>query len=360
MPEPLLYMQATGTTAIVSAIIVLTMAGVRRPASSTRLHVTAAVAMGIGLVAGYYVLALGLAWPPANGLDRLLTLVLPLALVIELVAAFPRTPRWLAWGLRLSLAAVTPRIILHGSVYLGASNDEWMLTLAGAPCAAVLASVWGLLAWLAHRRPGVSTPMAKGMATPSAGLTIMMAGYIKGGAASLPLTTALVVTCLGLGLVTRNIRQPDSSHPATQESRPANFAPAILGIGVVGLFGLLFIGRFFGRISNGDAVTILLAPLLCWVTEIRFLRERRPWLVGTLRLILVAIPLTLVLARAKRDFDREMGPLLGSNDEYVTSSEDSHRAPMARDLSLRARHIPTRQTSAATGVPSDRRIGRSF
>ena len=56
---------------------------------------------------------------------------------------------------------------------------------------------------------------------------------------------------------------------------------------------------------------MLLSPLLCWVTEIPQLRQRKPWLVGLLRLVLVAIPLLVVLAAAKRDFDRDMAPLLG-------------------------------------------------
>jgi len=90
-------------------------------------------------------------------------------------------------------------------------------------------------------------------------------------------------------------------------------APAIVGIGVLGLFGLLFIGRFFGRLSTASALAMLLAPLLCWATEAPFLRERKPWLVGSLRLALVAIPLAVVLVAAKREFDRDMAPLLTWN-----------------------------------------------
>ena len=93
----------------------------------------------------------------------------------------------------------------------------------------------------------------------------------------------------------------------------ANFsAPSIVGVGVVGLFGLLFLGRFFGRLSTGCALAMLLSPLMCWVAEIPRLRPRQPWLLGSLRLVLVAIPLLVVLAAAKRDFDRDMAPLLGN------------------------------------------------
>jgi hypothetical protein len=80
---------------------------------------------------------------------------------------------------------------------------------------------------------------------------------------------------------------------------------------VVGLFGLLFIGLYFGRLSTAAALAMLLAPLLCWATEIPILRNRSPRIVGSLRLVLVAIPLLVVLSLAKRDFDRNMAPLLG-------------------------------------------------
>jgi hypothetical protein len=123
----------------------------------------------------------------------------------------------------------------------------------------------------------------------------MLAGYLNGGAAAFPLTGALAGAAIASAL-----RGKRTDEPAT------------LGIGVVGLFGLLSIGHFFGRLSTGDALILLLAPLLCWATEMPPLRGRKPWLVGTLRLVLVALPLVGVLAGAKRDFDRNTAPLLGS------------------------------------------------
>jgi hypothetical protein len=143
----------------------------------------------------------------------------------------------------------------------------------------------------------------------------MMAGYIKGGAAAFPLAAVLAATTVGSWLVTR------------RADAPANFvAPAILGIGVVGLFGLLFIGRFFGRLSTGCALAMLFAPLLCWATEIPLLRHRKPWLVGTLRMALVAIPLVAVLIVAKHDFDRDMAPLLGKVEAHAMVGK-SHGKP---------------------------------
>jgi hypothetical protein len=137
------------------------------------------------------------------------------------------------------------------------------------------------------------------LATQCAGLTVMMAGYIKGGAAAFPLAATLAATTVGARLAAKPL------------------APAIVGVGVVNLFGVLFIGRFFGRLSTGCSLALLLAPLLCWVTELPPLRKGNRWLVGLLRLALVAIPLLVILAIAKRAFDRDMAPLLG--DAHATT-----------------------------------------
>jgi hypothetical protein len=297
MPEPWLHLQAMGAAALASAMFVLALGGWRWPASATRLNSAIVFGIGIGLVVGYRVLSLQLTWPPAQGLDRFLTIVVPAIFGIELVAGLEGVPPGIAWFLRMSLAATTPSILWHGSVYLSGSSSDWTGWQAGtevAVCGALLAGLWVLLSWLLQRSPGISIPFALGLTIQCAGLTVMMAGYIKGGAAAFPLAATLVATAFAARLIAKRAG-----------------VPAILGIGVVGLFSLLFIGRYFGRLSTGSALTMLLAPLLCWATEIPLLRHRKPWLVGSLRLALVAIPLLVVLAVAKRNFDRDMAPLLG-------------------------------------------------
>ena len=312
MPEPLLYLKAMGAAAIVSAIIVLAMVLARRHASTTWLNFSCILGIGLGIVVGYGVVSLRLVWPPVNGLDRFLTITVPLALSIELIAGFPNVPRWVAWLLRMSLAVTIPRILLHGSAYLSDSPEGWTPWQAGmslAVCGALLAGVWSLLSRLSQRSPGTSIPLALCLPILCAGLTVMMAGYIKGGVAAFPLLATLVATTVAARLMSKR-------SVALNNFR----APAIVGIGVVGLFGLLFVGRFFGRLSTDYALAMLLSPLLCWVTEITQLRHWKPWLLGTLRLVLVAIPLLVVLAAAKRDFDRKMAPLLGNTQASPQSN----------------------------------------
>jgi len=295
MPDPLLYLKATATTAIVSVVLILTMAKSRRSPGETWLNSACVLGIGFGLFAGYHVLSWRLAWPPSNGLDRLLTIVLPAALGIELVAGFQSVPRWLAWLFRLSLAATASRILLHDSVYLTGTDGRWALPQTATVLlvsGVLLASLWSLLSWLSRRSPGVSIPFALGLTTQCAGVTVMMAGYIKGGAAAFPLTATLVAVSFAVWLVARQ-----SETPAKFDTSP------IVGIGVVGLFSLLFIGRFFGELTTESTLAMLLAPLLSWVTEIPLFRNRKPWIVGAARL-------TMVLVAAKRDFDRDMAPLL--------------------------------------------------
>ena len=327
MPDPMLYLKGMGAAAIVSAVFVLVLARVRGAASTTRINSACVLGIGFGLLLGCNVLSLRLAWPPMSALDRFLIIVVPAALTIELIAGFQRVPRGVAWLLRMSLAATIPRILLHGSVYLSGKGDWtfWQAGLVLLVCSALLAVLWCLLSWLSQRSPGVSIPLSIILTIQCAGLTVMMAGYIKGGTAAFLFVASLLAATISAKLIAKRSSAPAPDvAPQTESARVNLIAPAILGIGVVSLCSLLCIGNFFGRLSTGSALVMLLAPLLCWVTEIPLLRNRKPWIVGSIRLILVAIPLVVVLVLAKRDFDRDMAPLLGWVQES-TAQEDQAR-----------------------------------
>ena len=302
MPDPLLYLKAMSVAAIASALGGLAIVAAGRKGHAAWLHAACVFSVAAGLVVGYNLLALQLSWPPRNGLERFLLLIAPAILGVELLVAIPALPRWSIWSLRVTLALVLPRVLLHGSVYLGGTERAWpawqaflVMTAGGL----LLAGLWGLLTLLCRRLPGIFVPCALQASTLCAGLTVMMAGYIKGGAAALVWVAALLATILVVGAITR------------KSSRLAEGGwPALLGVGVVGLFSLVFIGRFFGELSSGNALVILLAPLLCWLAEIPWLKRRQPWLAWSVRSLLIASVLVTVLILAKRKFDREMAPLL--------------------------------------------------
>ncbi len=99
----------------------------------------------------------------------------------------------------------------------------------------------------------------------------------------------------------------------------------------MGLFGVVFIGHYFGRLSAPSAVILMLAPLAGWITELPPLRHGNTWLVASLRIAVVAIPLAGVLAVAKRDFDRDMAPLLSRAVAECTVAPQNLPAPASRN-----------------------------
>jgi hypothetical protein len=264
MPDPLLYLAASAAAVLAAALLVAAILWMSRGspgknATSTRPNVATVVGVAGGLIAGYWVLDLHLSWPPVNALDRLLAIVLPSAVGSEFVAAFEKVPRWLAWTLRMALVAMMGRILLHGSVYLTSAHSTWAIGVQLAACAALTAGLWGCVAAWADRWPRGRIPIATALALTMicAGGLIMFSGYVSGGAATLPLSAALVATVVTGSLLTRdaNVQAP-------------------IGIGVVGLSGLLFIGHYFGGLSAGVAAALLLAPLLGWMPE---LLRRNHW-----------------------------------------------------------------------------------
>lgn len=297
MPDPLLYLRSLAAAALVSTLVALACGWWRRKSPLPVTRWMAIIACVAGLIAGDFALGQRLAWPPLGALDRMLTIVLPAAIMIEVFACAARVPAWLAWALRIALAVALGRVLLHGSVYISPTDPEWtapvaLLTLLS--CGLLLGGVWALLAWLARRSPpGGSLPLALALTLATSGVTIMVAGYVKGGAAAFPVAASLAGAVCGARLLRQDMD-----------------VAGLIGIGVVGLGGLVFIGRYFGGLSTGVALTLVLAPLLCWITELPWLRQRSPWIVGSARLICVAMPLVIILLLAKLEFDRETAPLI--------------------------------------------------
>lgn len=288
MPDPVLFAKAVAAAGAVSTVVVAVLLLLRRPASSVRINAASALGFTIGAAVGFRVLELAPHWPPVDGLDRFLFILLPLSVVVELIAGFDRVPRAAAWTLRVGLATVAGRVLLHGSSYLDGSASDFtvgQIWIALVVCAVLLTAVWSLLTWLMQRSAGISIPLALSQTCVAGGAALMLSGYLTGGKAALPLAAGLAGVAIASRLIT---------------SRTA--CSGAVGIGVVSLVGILILGRFFGELSTGRAVAIFLAPLLCWTTELRVFRNRRPWVIAAVRLALVALPLAAVLFLAQRDF----------------------------------------------------------
>jgi hypothetical protein len=310
MPDPVLFAKAVGAAVVAGVLVTLAVAALgkrlqrataRQTATRTGSGVAVVLGIGLGGAIGFYVLG-DLPprsldgkfphWSVGSVLDRFLVVILPVAVGVESLAAFTKVPRWPVWILRLILAAGIGRILLHGSSYLLGTAANWsvpQIWTALGFAAILLAGVWIVLVRLLRRRPGISLSLALSQTCLAAGMTVMLSGYLGGGEVGLPLAASLAAAVIAAWFLERS--------PATEGA---------VGIGLVGLFGVLMMGLFFGELPTGRALALFLAPLLCWVSEFPVLRNRRPWVIAAARLGLVAVPLVVVLGLAKRDFDRDM------------------------------------------------------
>ena len=288
MPDLIGLLESMAAAALTAAAVCLlfVLALKRRPRLAAAGFV---LGVGLGFAAGCAVLGIRPHFPPREDQDRLLLVLLPAALVVEVFAI--GIGKW-AWLLRGVIAAGAGWILLYDSVYLtdlaGPGSREWppklalvvLLGLAAAPLA-----VWSALMLLANRAPERAIPLTLAITCGGAGLTVMLSGYASGGQLGLPLAAAV---CGGLLM-------------SLIVSGPVNLS-GVTGLAVVGVFSLLVIGRFFGMLDTSRAVVLFLAPLVCWLPELRVAERLRPGFRGMARILLAAIPVILVVAVAHQRF----------------------------------------------------------
>ena len=335
MPNPFDFLEyfeylkeATWAAGLTSALIATGFHLAMRKHGRMSPGVCVVVGLAAGLFAGFYWLQFSWTISPANALGRFLTYVLPASLFIEFVATTAtgknevlrvsqsarettediRHDHHFGAGFyftaaRFILFVLVGRILLHGSVYLnspgGSSADTWsngqqFTILSGAAVALLLA--WYALTELSRRAAAVHVLMSLSMALFVAGGTTMMAGYIQGGAAALPLAGSLFgITCVA----------PLLARPGSPICNGA------IGVGLMSLFSLVWIGRFFGQLPSEYAVAIFFAPLLCWMSELPVCRKWSRTHRLFLGLVVVAIPLGIILWDAKKGFDQKKQLLFG-------------------------------------------------
>jgi hypothetical protein len=288
MPDPIVMAQATGAALVVAALVL----AARSPDARW------VVGLGAGYYLGCWMLEIRPQWPIREDLDRLLVLMIPAVLLVELLGAIPLLPRWLIWALRIAVAGLGTRVLLHGSMYLagpaGPGSSAWTAPQAWlifGSIAAAEAAAWVLLVVLARRSPGASLPIALAFVVGGASMATILSAYLAGGQAGLPLSAAI----LGAGLVA--LMMPDATR---------SIAP--IGVAVVGLSSLLVIGRFFGELRTDHAVLLFAAPLFAWIPELPQLRRLPPWARGLLRVVLVGLVVSGVVADAARRFIANSGP----------------------------------------------------
>ena len=295
MPDPIVILTAMGMAAAAAAVMLGLVGWPWRTGRPTLVDAGWSVAVTAGLFLGCWYLEIRPHWPPREDLDRLLAVIIPAVLGVELLAAFPKVPRWLVWPLRLVIAAGVARVLLHGSGYItdhaGPATSEWSPTqqcLIYSGLAVIGTAVWVGMDLLARRSPGMSVPLCLAVVIVGSAVTVMLSGYATGGQSGLPLAAALVGSTAAAALL------PQSSPKTAQ-----------LGVPIIGLFSLLVIGRFFGDLTTMHAILLVFAPLLAWIPELNYPRPLPSWARGLLRLILVGALVSVVLVQAQRKFAQD-------------------------------------------------------
>ncbi|MDB5306353.1 MAG: hypothetical protein JWO38_555 [Gemmataceae bacterium] len=297
MPDPILMAEATVLAAVVAAVVAWLIDRFG-PAAG-------AIGVGLGILAGAWVLGLVPRVPPREALDRFLLVLAPAAVLAEVVAA--GRARWAGRALRVAVAALAAPVLVHGSSYVtdlsGPGSREW----AAGPTAAVFAGLatalflaWTVLTRLASRA-GRSAAVAVAVAAGGTAVAVMLSGYATGGQLGLPLAAAIGVFAFVGG----------------------RHRPGAVGVAVVGLFSLLVIGRLFAGLTTQNALVLLTAPLLAWVPELPRVRRLGPWTRGGLRVALTAIPVIVTLWLAQQKFAADSnGPAEGSGEPALSDYLD--------------------------------------
>jgi len=287
MPDPVAILGAMAAAGAVTALVVLGFRRLGRGAAAGW-----PLAVGLGFLAG----AARLGFHPrgllATDQERLLLVVVPLAVAVEgWLALRPQSPARAAL-LRGVVALASGPLLLLGSVYLTGGAGGWSAVeriLYLVALGMLILIPWLSLTLLQQRRAGPAIGMAISATSLAAGLTTMLSGYASAGQLALPLAAALATVALATRVV------------------PSPGMPGAIGVGSICLAGLLVIGRFFGSLSTLHGVLLGAAPLLCWLADWPPLGFLSIWprrlLLATLTLLLLGT----VVWQAQQQFLKHSG-----------------------------------------------------
>src|SRR5262245_32671392 len=202
MPDETLVLKSLAAAAVAAAVVVLLIGWPWRSPRPALFSAGSALGVGAGIAAGAWVFGALPRYPPPEDQDRLLLIVLPAAVLAEIIAAALARWPWAAWIPRIAIAAVAARVLLHGTVYLtpsGPDPPKWSpsdASLIFGGLALLLAVEWVLLDWLATREAHRGVTISLAMATLAAGVAVVFSGYLTGGQLGVPFAAALVAVAL--------------------------------------------------------------------------------------------------------------------------------------------------------------------
>jgi hypothetical protein len=305
MPDPIRILESLGLSGLVAGVVLLAFGRPWRSPHPVRARIGGVLGVGGGILAGVWWLGMPPNWPPREDHDRLLLVLVPAVMAVEVLIAVFAKPRWL---LRLAIAASAAPILLYGSSYVsdptGPGSREWTpvkssLILAGL--AALLAVVWCAL-WLLTKRSACRTvPIVLALVCAGGSVTVLLSGYAGAGQAGLTIAAALVGAVVA-SLVLKGTPELNG----------------VVSVGIVGLFALLLVGRFFGQLTTTNALLLFCAPLLTWGAEVPLVRRGGRIAHGMVRVILPTIPVAVALLLAQRQFIADTSKTATESDQEPT------------------------------------------
>jgi hypothetical protein len=319
MPEPFQYMIALAAAFAVSFLAIFISHLTMRATIPSLARFVSMVGLVLGLLTGYRILGFESRWPPVNALDRFLMIVLPAAMIVEFIRAvqvpddqhnfLSRFAGFCAATVRFTFIVSVGRILWHDSVYLSSvesNTSDWPpfvafgVLLSGAALLYVALRSSMVLAFR-----GVSASLTAGlvMSLLATGMVTMLAGYIKGGAAAMPLVGGICGAALALWIKEKKTGPVKSN------------GQFLIGISVTALFSLLWIGRFFGQLTTFDVLMIFLSPHCCWLSEFWPCRDYDNNHRMAIRMAAVALILLVVLFFKWQQFMQKMVPLIAFQTE---------------------------------------------
>ena len=293
MPNVLLLLGALAVAAVVAFIGQVAIGRRLHARRGLGLALGSAVAFAGGVALGLMLLGVRCHWPPREDQDRLLLVLLPLAVLADVTGAWPRL-RWPALALRAAACAACGPVILWGSIHVSdaAGPGSRLLSvpsiiLLGAMATALVASAWRLLL---HAQPALPRPtigIALAMTLAAASAATLLSGYASAGLTGLVLASAIAGASAGTALL------------------PGDAARPPLGIPLVALAGVLLQGRFFGELNSVYAMSLWITPMLAAVISLVATRGRRPWLKCAVLWLLVALACGTVALLTYQQFARD-------------------------------------------------------
>ena len=254
------------------------------------------VAIGLPFLIGAAIYSGHPRWPfTSENEDRFLAILLPLAVMTEVVAFF--LPGWVAWTGRLLISLSATPLLLLGTVYFqtwsGLQTALWLGILADC-----LMLAWVSLDCQIRLLPPRTVLFGLAGVNAGAGIVLMIGGYATGGPLAMILGAALATTAL-----------------VSPRTLPAKALAGAASIGLVGLFAILVSGHFLASLGLDHAAILFAAPVLAWVLILP--RIRKAAMLRVAVLVLEALPVVGVVGLAwKRSEEPETRTSVNDTTDY--------------------------------------------